>query len=153
MQTEERKRKMREYSRAHRKAGGEELRLREREYDRSHPRKRKQYSGWSKEEWRAYGKAYREKNKERINANRRKNYLAKTFGTARDWYEKTLEEQGGKCAICGKIPRIFTVDHNHETGCVRGILCSNCNTGIGLFKESEENLVSAIEYLKKWYNK
>lgn len=51
------------------------------------------------------------------------------------------------CAICGSDVHL-DIDHNHETGEVRGILCHNCNSGIGHFKENPEKLLQAVEYLK-----
>ena len=72
-------------------------------------------------------------------------------------YHDLLVKQDNKCAICkkeeaakhqnGKIKRL-SVDHHHDSGKIRGLLCTKCNTAIGLFKESTEILLSAIEYLK-----
>jgi hypothetical protein len=65
---------------------------------------------------------------------------------------KLFEEQNGCCAIC-KEPesrdRELALDHCHDTGEIRGLLCSACNTGIGLFKDSPERLVAASEYLTR----
>jgi hypothetical protein len=69
---------------------------------------------------------------------------------------KELEiKQEYRCAICGVVPtrasnRLhdgFHIDHCHVSGRVRGLLCSNCNTGIGMLKDSETILQSAIKYL------
>lgn len=64
-----------------------------------------------------------------------------------------LAEQEGQCAICKKDlewPHKDThVDHDHKTGRIRGILCSNCNRGIGMFKENPTFLRSAVEYVEK----
>lgn len=63
-------------------------------------------------------------------------------------FEVLLASQSGKCKICNEIPtKGLAVDHNHGTGIVRGLLCRNCNAGIGLLKESKAALSSAIEYL------
>jgi len=80
--------------------------------------------------------------------------LKKAYGITLEDYEAMLEAQGGKCAICGTTEesargRIFSVDHCHITGVVRGILCSNCNNGLGRFKDNRELLSKAIEYLSK----
>lgn len=66
-------------------------------------------------------------------------------------YEAMLSAQGGLCAICRKVNsdgRRLVVDHNHATKEVRGLLCSNCNRGIGCFQDSPILLTATIEYLK-----
>lgn len=86
-------------------------------------------------------------------------YLLRDYGITIDEFEIKLEQQDFKCAICGenekmvnattkKINRL-SIDHCHKTGDIRGLLCSNCNRGIGFFKDSQELLLKAIEYLKK----
>lgn len=59
-----------------------------------------------------------------------------------------LEDQGG-CAVCGKLLTADTmcVDHCHSTGVVRGVLCSGCNTGLGLLGDTRESLMKAVSYL------
>ena len=47
----------------------------------------------------------------------------------------------------GRVKRL-TVDHNHETNTIRGLLCSNCNTGLGMFSDNPELLIAAAEYLE-----
>lgn len=71
-----------------------------------------------------------------------------------DQYEELLLKQGGKCPICGSDGTdcgkgTLVVDHDHENGGVRGLLCDRCNTGIGLLKEDEQIFLRAIEYLKR----
>lgn len=62
-------------------------------------------------------------------------------------YLKMLKDQEGLCLICGKSEKLV-VDHNHNTGKVRGLLCFNCNVGIGFLKEDISNFIKAIEYIK-----
>lgn len=64
-------------------------------------------------------------------------------------YEQILEKQGGRCAICGKEAsgNRFAIDHSHETGEIRGLLCYQCNTGLGSFRDDSELLRKAIAYL------
>ncbi len=70
-------------------------------------------------------------------------------------YNALLDSQGHLCKICGKPDgdgtsyqtRRLALDHCHATGKVRGLLCENCNRGLGLFKDSPELLQKAIEYL------
>jgi hypothetical protein len=75
--------------------------------------------------------------------------LKREFNLSIEQYDEMLKNQDGHCAICGngQGKRRLAVDHNHITGVVRGLLCSNCNVGIGSFKENTENLKRAIEYL------
>lgn len=58
-------------------------------------------------------------------------------------------QQQGKCMICQDSSRVV-LDHNHVTGKVRGFLCSNCNTMIGMAKESQDTLRIAAGYLKRY---
>ena len=70
-------------------------------------------------------------------------------------YEEAFVKQHGRCAICGcalnssRYTR-FAGDHDHKTGKLRGLLCTNCNTALGLFKDSIERLDSAKRYLIKY---
>lgn len=68
-------------------------------------------------------------------------------------YAKLLVEQSNQCAICltpaTSFERSLSVDHDHATDTVRGLLCSQCNIGLGNFKDDVALLASAIVYLKK----
>lgn len=66
-------------------------------------------------------------------------------------YAAMLAEQHGVCAICASPPsgRALAVDHNHATGKIRGLLCGNCNRGIGNLQDSIGLLYAAINYLDK----
>ena len=55
----------------------------------------------------------------------------------------------GNCEICGRTHDKMHVDHDHVTGGFRGILCSRCNTGLGLFLDSTDMLEKAVAYLKR----
>lgn len=65
-----------------------------------------------------------------------------------------LEKQNYSCAICGKSEKEnkqrLSIDHNHATHQVRALLCRNCNTGLGAFKDDAMLLSKAIEYLKRF---
>lgn len=78
-----------------------------------------------------------------------KNYRIRLSG-----YKALYESQNGNCACCGSAEENFKrnlhVDHDHETGKVRGLLCTQCNPGIGYFQDSIERLELAITYLKKF---
>lgn len=77
--------------------------------------------------------------------------VLKKYGMSQIDFDRLLEEQGGVCAVCSGKPsrRNFCVDHDHASGDVRGILCGECNIGLGKFKDSVDSLEAAIEYLKK----
>lgn len=75
------------------------------------------------------------------------------YGITLEEYNKMLADQKNVCAICGLFcttKRNLAVDHDHDTGEVRGLLCSNCNRGLGHFQDKVNNLEKAIEYLKKY---
>lgn len=75
--------------------------------------------------------------------------LMSRFGFDIETYDEILDIQGGGCAICGQQDEdeYLHVDHDHETGRVRGLLCGPCNRGLGLFADSQERLVKAAGYL------
>jgi hypothetical protein len=82
--------------------------------------------------------------------------LKKLYGVTLDWYNQKLEEQDGVCAIC-KEPETavirgktisMAVDHCHNTGVARGLLCTKCNQGLGMFRDKIDILESAVRYLK-----
>lgn len=62
-------------------------------------------------------------------------------------YDKLYKKQKGKCAICQTKYPVLHVDHDHDTKAVRGLLCSNCNTSLGLLKENVSTFCNAIVYL------
>jgi hypothetical protein len=82
-----------------------------------------------------------------------KQHIKRNYGLEWDEYVALLDKQKGKCFLCGsngsgKDSRLV-VDHDHETGEVRGLLCWNCNVGIGLFKEDTELLNKVIKYINR----
>lgn len=75
------------------------------------------------------------------------------YGITLEQFEELSRQQGGACAICGTVPyygKSLCVDHNHDTGYIRGLLCINCNTAIGNFRESKELMRNAIRYLEHY---
>lgn len=75
----------------------------------------------------------------------------KQYGLTKEEYWKLWDSQDGKCAGCGKEnygrPINLCVDHDHVTGRVRGLLCSNCNSALGLVQDKPEILAKLIDYL------
>ena len=82
-------------------------------------------------------------------------YLRLGYGIGLDEFQRMWDDQGGLCAICGvalergrvKGGSGACVDHCHETGTVRGLLCFNCNTGIGKLGDNANRLLAAAAYL------
>jgi hypothetical protein len=76
--------------------------------------------------------------------------LQRKYGITAEDYNYMLEQQQGGCAICfqgNPSGRRLAVDHNHDTGEVRGLLCGSCNVGLGNFGDNVDNLEAAIDYL------
>jgi len=129
------------------------------------------YNSTSKKE---YNKKYRESNKEELKIKDREKHirrkeevrnarLKKYFGITLKDYEEMFHNQNGLCKICNKpetakqsnndtgAVRMLSVDHCHETGIIRGLLCTNCNIMLGQSKDNVLILQNAIDYLK-YYN-
>lgn len=103
---------------------------------------------------------YQKKHVDATRKSRRKYNLKSKFGLDAEWYYETLEKQGGCCDICGdkqnttRITELtpnprFAVDHNHDTGKVRGLLCCRCNRALGLFEDNTDSIERAIDYLER----
>ena len=97
------------------------------------------------------------KNRERDKTNAIERYHLNTHGITRNEVEQLLSGQSNKCAICAKT--IFMggkagahFDHDHLTNKYRGILCNNCNIGLGQFKDDITILFNAINYLRSFIN-
>ena len=84
---------------------------------------------------------------QRLHGGNREYHLRARYGVGRVDVDEMLAEQGGVCAICGG-PDPQHVDHDHRTGWVRGILCFNCNGGLGQFRDNPVFLAEAMTYLK-----
>lgn len=92
----------------------------------------------------------RSKNLDVFKMRGRQSHLRKKYGIDQADYLRMRDEQGDLCLICrDSLPEPAYVDHCHETGRVRGLLCLTCNTGIGSFKERPEVLIWAAAYLLK----
>jgi hypothetical protein len=93
--------------------------------------------------------AYRREYRKGRTATAREGHLRRKFGITQADYDALLERQGGGCAICGKPPGKISlhVDHDHETGEVRGLLCVGCNNALGQFHDDPALLDRAIDYV------
>ena len=82
----------------------------------------------------------------------RANHLQKTFGLTLTDFTSLLTKQKGTCAICNSNTPggrgTWHVDHCHESGTIRGLLCMNCNQGLGRFHDNTTFLQNAINYLQ-----
>jgi hypothetical protein len=82
----------------------------------------------------------------------RRNNLKRMFGMSIEEYDEKLAKQGNVCKICGLkciSGKRLAVDHDHKTGKIRDLLCSNCNGGLGKFQDNPELLLKAADYLKE----
>lgn len=87
----------------------------------------------------------------------KKSAYIRTYGITQEDYDQLFEKQNGRCAICGEFEtskvygkiRTLSVDHNHETGKVRGLLCHKCNTMLGSSKDNIHILEKAILYMQE----
>jgi len=86
-------------------------------------------------------------------AKRRRNKIFGKYKITMSQYEALSSKQSGKCAICFASPEdirygVLCIDHCHKTNKVRGLLCIECNTGLGRFEDKLQILINAINYLK-----
>ena len=91
-----------------------------------------------------YWRSWYAKNKVKIKAQRWK----RVYGLTPEDYKRLFETQKGLCAVC-KDSEATHIDHCHKTGRVRGLLCHQCNAGIGLLRDSVNTLQAAIDYISK----
>ncbi|MDX1032810.1 hypothetical protein GOL82_16345 [Sinorhizobium medicae] len=80
---------------------------------------------------------------------RRKHLLKQRYGLTPEAYDALFASQEGKCAICLEVPERPCVDHSHETGQVRGILCHHCNIRLPAV-ENDTYRTSAVAYLERY---
>lgn len=80
----------------------------------------------------------------------RESHLKQNYGLSIEKLGQMVREQNNKCAICEEVfIESPNVDHCHRTNAVRGLLCKLCNSALGFFKDNEETLQRAIDYLRK----
>jgi hypothetical protein len=105
----------------------------------------KNQSSDKKAKWIDRATKWNQLNPERREEIRREEYYRKKYRRSLEWYNETLAAQGGKCLLCGDVPKHrLNVDHCHKTGVVRGLICSPCNTALGHL-ENHPSLLEAIE--------
>jgi hypothetical protein len=79
---------------------------------------------------------------------RRDTWLRCMYGISIEQYDLLFSQQDGACAVCHRRERTLSVDHDHQTGQVRGLLCRKCNAAIGALGDSVETVSRALDYLK-----
>lgn len=135
--------KAREYARQYAQNHREEMKERLYLWRKNNPEK-------SKEIYRKYRRSKKGKIKNKRWAKKKR---LMDYGITEEVLENIKQKQNNKCAICGKIINEFTkdfaIDHDHKTGKVRGLLCMNCNIGLGAFRDNKTIMRKAIDYLNR----
>ncbi len=111
----------------------------------------------NKDKARASAKRYRDAHKEerrmrrQATANDRFGHIRRTYGVSKAEFLRRYEEISGRCELCRKIitVRSACVDHDHATNAARGLLCRNCNVGLGLIGDTVESAKNAVRYLQR----
>ena len=130
---------------------------------RPRPKLMRGYNSWCREcELNANRKRYVPKEKKekkpidetKVKFSAKKRMLKHRHSIDYDTYLKMYEDQKGKCKICGVDKELggvsgLFVDHCHSTNKIRGLLCTNCNSGLGKFMDNIELLNNAINYIKQ----
>lgn len=128
------------------------------EFTRHKKREKRGFYSYCKECANKRTKKYQLDNPEKCKIMYSKINLKKLYGLTIEDVERILKNQNYKCAICGREiflhgayvdkSKIARVDHDHKTGKVRGLLCNECNRGIGFLKDNPMLLANAIKYLE-----
>ena len=112
----------------------------------------KNYYRANKERLSKYQMDWKRNNKKRVREIKKKEHLKRTYNLTPEDMDILLDEQENKCKICSiefNDNIKYNVDHCHSTEKIRGLLCRNCNVGLGFFKDDTKILIKAIEYLKE----
>lgn len=111
------------------------------------------YFAWGWQKRTGQYERWRRENPEAYRRLQRRSALRRKYGMEIEDYDALLAAQGGRCAICRSTdPKsnrgtCFVVDHDHDTGAVRGLLCMICNTGIGGLQDDPRIVAAALQYL------
>ena len=124
---------------------------------------RKAWTEKNREKLSTQSRNWKAEHREQVNAHARERYHKKNkneqlirhrkrkYGMDESEYRAIVEQQEGRCLICGDKPNIsLSIDHNHVTGQIRGLICNPCNIALSKAKESPEILRSMAQYLEKF---
>jgi len=103
------------------------------------------YYDINKEKIKKNNTEYRKKNSVTV----KKKDILRAHKISDDFYQNLIDNAGGKCAICNSSANLY-IDHDHIRGEVRGMLCRECNLGLGFFKDNVESIKNAVTYLQEW---
>lgn len=107
---------------------------------------------WQQENADRVNAYWRERRREpQVKRRERDAYLKRKFGISLAEYDAILAEQGGVCAVCSRPPTCgisLHVDHDHDTGRIRGLLCFRCNNALGDLEDDPALLRAAARYLE-----
>lgn len=113
-----------------------------------HPTNKKYLHSRCKDCDHARVRTYAKDNKVKVRKQQLISHRRREYGLTQEQYDDMILSQKNLCAICNQpSKRTLHIDHNHETGKIRALLCSNCNLGIGNFKDNLVYLQNAIDYL------
>lgn len=115
--------------------------------------RRDRIDSWCKECRKAAHREYYEANREQALAYARDYRLKAEYGISQKDYEDLYEQQEGKCALCGKEEQTkpLYIDHCHDTGRIRGLLCPPCNSALGALGDSPKAIKQALKYVTTFH--
>jgi hypothetical protein len=127
---------------------------RQREYKRAWYARNREQADAASALWERNNRERRSENQRRRRAEKGEKFsydLKTRYGVTVNQYRAMIARQGGGCAVCGvetsSAGRRLVVDHEHDTGRVRGVLCHRCNSGIGMLGDTEQGVAKAVAYL------
>ena len=119
---------------------------------------RHEYYLKNKKKENAQSRNWAKKNPKRYKLITKRSHLKIRYGISLENFNLILKNQNYKCAICqsklnleGQGAKSCSIDHDHQTGKIRGLLCHSCNSILGSSKEEYKILEAASKYLKEWY--
>ncbi len=118
--------------------------------------KRINFKNWdakNKDKRKEYKHKWKLENPEKLKIHSRRTQLKRKYGITLEKYNELLLSQDGHCVFCDRTPSqerygVLTIDHDHKTGKIRGLLCITHNRSLGVFGDDEEGLLKALAYVR-----